>query len=120
MKRLFVLFLICLLPMQVFAGMVTRTSVPVQSLQLATHTHGVALDVVSGAHHHGGISDPEDADVSAAESEDFSSHAGIGDEPTLSTVPLFALDVTSLAPALRSDAASEPPFLPPAGRPPRI
>lgn len=51
-------------------------------------------------------------------SEDFSTHAGIGDEPALNGALVFVADFATLAPAQCNDDARQPPFLPPAARPP--
>jgi len=66
--------------------------------------------------------DDTDVDDSSdfADSDDFSTHAGVGDEPVLHSAQVFVCDSATLAPSLHSDAASQPPFLPPAGRPPRV
>nr|WP_238533889.1 hypothetical protein [Herbaspirillum lusitanum] len=61
-----------------------------------------------------------DDDLSYADTEDFSSHAGVGDETVLNPALAFVSDSATLAPALRSDDARQPPFLPLAGRPPRV
>jgi len=116
MKRLLVLLLICLLPMQVFAGMVTFKVATASQTRLGTMP---GVDVASaddkGDQHV--LGDNADA---GADNDDFSNHATIGDEPVMHLAQLFVVDAATLAPALRSDAACQPPFLPPAGRPPRI
>ena len=114
MKRLLVLFLICLLPMQVFAGMVTYRAVLTQQLQPP------AVVAVQAGHADDSDSGDHVGDVANADSEDFSYHAGLGDEPVLYAAVLFVTEASSLAQVLSSDAASQPPFLPPAGRPPRL
>jgi hypothetical protein len=123
MKRLFALLLICLLPMQVFAGLLTyRTAVDTVTLQaqfdnLRQSADAVAADAESLPK---ALAD-DDSDDSAdfADSEDFSNHAGVGDEPLRYKAQVFVVDSATLAPVLCSDPASPPPFLPPAGRPPR-
>lgn len=136
MKRLWVLLLICLLPVQVFAAVLTyassvaatdfsapaEISVAVKYLdskQIAAAAEQAAAD----SEQHAAIGEKsasgDDSTGYADSGEDFSTHAGIGDEPVL-TQTLAALPQTSqVAPALRSDDASQPPFLPLAGRPPR-
>lgn len=142
MKRLFALLLVCLLPMQVFAGMLTyRTAVDTVALleQVAvaaalqapaaaaqadadqalladadSNDNSGNIDSVDNS-----VDNSDDDNGAYADSEDFSNHVGVGDEPVLNTVLAFVADSATLAPALRSDAASQPPFLPPAGRPPR-
>jgi len=61
----------------------------------------------------------DDSTGYADSGEDFSTHAGIGDEPVLMQSLAMVPQTSRLAPALRSDAALQPPFLPRAGRPPR-
>jgi len=126
MKRLLAFLLICLLPMQVFAGLLTyRTAVDTVALQaqfdqLAQSATLLAADDVAPALTL--AADDTDVDDSSdfADSDDFSTHAGVGDEPVLPSAQVFVCDSATLAPSLHSDAASQPPFLPPAGRPPRV
>jgi len=136
MKRLWVLLLICLLPVQVFAAVLTyassvastdfsapaEVSVAVKYLdskQVAAATDLAAVDGDQNAVVGDKGTSGDDSSGYADSGEDFSTHAGIGDEPVL-TQRLAALPQTSqVAPALRSDDASQPPFLPLAGRPPR-
>ncbi|MFL9879343.1 hypothetical protein PQR63_13175 [Herbaspirillum rhizosphaerae] len=142
MKRLFALLLICLLPMQVFAGMLTyKTGIDSAALELQVQQQQMLemqrlLTEVAGAgqtaaddQHDQQIlaaqSDQidqadRDDDTSYADSEDFSNHAGVGDETVLNPTLAFIVDSATLAPVLRSDDARQPPFLPPAGRPPRV
>jgi hypothetical protein len=138
MKRLFAILLICLLPVQVFAGMLTyKTAVDSvaleqqvqqqeqlrQALELAAATGSDAnADSVDAAAQQQALADANDGDddLSYADTEDFSSHAGVGDETVLNPAMVFVSDSATLAPALRSDDARQPPFLPLAGRPPRV
>jgi len=136
MKRLWVLLLICLLPVQVFAAVLTyassvsstdfsapaEVSVAVKYLdskQLAAAADQAAAD----DEQHAVVSDKsptgDDGAGYADSGEDFSTHAGIGDEPVLTQTPAILPQTSQVAPALRSDDASQPPFLPLAGRPPR-
>jgi len=137
MKPLFALLLICLLPMQVFAGMLTyKTGIDSAALELQVQQQQMLeaqlemqrqLAEVAGA---SPITADDQAlpadqadrddDTSYADSEDFSNHAGVGDETVLNPTLAFIVDSATLAPALRSDDARQPPFLPPAGRPPRV
>lgn len=134
MKRLWVLLLICLFPVQVFAAVLTYASSvaatdftePAISMvaKLANASDAVSAAVDNDTHHdavadNSSSSDDENSGY-ADSSEDFSTHAGIGDEPVLIQSLAVLPDQTSLAPALRSDNASQPPFLPLAGRPPRV
>ncbi|ASU40386.1 hypothetical protein hmeg3_20200 [Herbaspirillum sp. meg3] len=142
MKRLFALLLICLLPMQVFAGMLTyKTGIDSAALEfqvqqqqmlemqrLLTEVAGAGQTAADDQQILAGQSDQidqtsqadRDDDTSYADSEDFSNHAGVGDETVLNPTLAFIVDSATLAPALRSDDARQPPFLPPAGRPPRV
>ncbi|WP_050477394.1 hypothetical protein [Herbaspirillum rhizosphaerae] len=140
MKRLFALLLICLLPMQVFAGMLTyKTGIDSAALELRvqqqqmlevqlemqrqlTEVAGSGQTVADDLQAVLDQSDQADRDddTSYADSEDFSNHAGIGDETVLNPTLAFIVDSATLAPALRSDDVRQPPFLPPAGRPPRV
>jgi len=136
MKRLFALLLIVLLPMQVFAGMLTyKTGIDSAALELqvqqqllaeAVGTSGTVVDPVAAmaaaAEDQQAVSDlgDRDDDTSYADSEDFSNHAGVGDETVLNPAMVFLVDSATLAPSLHSDDARQPPFLPPAGRPPRV
>jgi hypothetical protein len=136
MKRLFAILLICLLPVQVFAGMLTyKTAIDSvaleqqvqqqeqlrQALELAAAAGGDvnADDAVARQQALADSADGDD-DLSYADTEDFSSHAGVGDETVLNPAMAFVSDSATLAPALRSDDARQPPFLPLAGRPPRV
>lgn len=127
MKRLLVLFLICVLSLQVFAGMVSLRAIESQQMPLSLQMSPVDIDherlIQDGSNQHGdhktqGASG-DDAGIADADNEDFTHHAGIGDEPVLVMARLCAADSARLAPALRSDPAIQPPFLPPAGRPPQ-
>ncbi|QJP99300.1 hypothetical protein [Herbaspirillum rubrisubalbicans] len=140
MKRVWVLLLICLLPVQVFAAVLTYASsmaatdfsapAPVHATVAVQHLAAKPaflsdhhVHVMSGDQSHAVASDAGSSDDDSAgyadNGEDFSSHAGIGDEPVLIHSLAFAPQTSRLAPALRSDAALQPPFLPRAGRPPR-
>jgi hypothetical protein len=129
MKRLFVLLLICLLPMQVFAGALTHsTSETVVTAVAAVLPVTAAAQLQAQLQEQ--LQDQAIADLASDDGiadgasygdsgEDFSTHAGIGDEPMQNPALIFGADSASLAPAQRSDAARQPPFLPPAARPPR-
>ncbi len=136
MKRLFAILLICLLPVQVFAGMLTyKTAIDSvaleqqvqqqeqlrQALELAA-VAGSDVNLDDAAAQQQALADSTDGDddLSYADTEDFSSHAGVGDETVLNPAMAFVSDSATLAPALRSDDARQPPFLPLAGRPPRV
>ncbi|RFB70693.1 MULTISPECIES: hypothetical protein [unclassified Herbaspirillum] len=136
MKRLFAILLICLLPVQVFAGMLTyKTAIDSvaleqqvqqqeqlrQALELAAAS-GADVNADDAVAQQQALADSTDGDddLSYADTEDFSSHAGVGDETVLNPAMAFVSDSATLAPALRSDDARQPPFLPLAGRPPRV
>ncbi|HZG22166.1 MAG TPA: hypothetical protein VE092_19295 [Herbaspirillum sp.] len=137
MKRLWVLLLICLLPVQVFAAVLTYASsmaatdfsapVPAHATvavqHLADQTVSLADHAAAGDQSHAVVADAaandDDGAGYADSGEDFSTHAGIGDEPVLIQSLAIVPQTSRLAPALRSDAAMQPPFLPRAGRPPR-
>ncbi|MBV8623161.1 MAG: hypothetical protein JO174_06715 [Herbaspirillum sp.] len=134
MKRLWVLLLICLLPVQVFAAVLTYASSMAATDFSAPHAavavHHLASKTVSlsdaaAADDHAqsvvadAASSGDDGAGYADSGEDFSTHAGIGDEPLLARSLPVVPQTSRLAPALSSDAAMQPPFLPRAGRPPR-
>lgn len=139
MKRLFAILLICLLPVQVFAGMLTyKTAIDSvaleqqvqqqeqlrQALELAatagSDANADTTDALTAQQQALADANDGDDDLSYADTEDFSSHAGVGDETVLNPAMAFVSDSATLAPALRSDDARQPPFLPLAGRPPRV
>lgn len=126
MKRLFALLLICLLPMQVFAGMLTyKTGIDSAALELQVQQEQqreLLESLAQAGEDQQSLPDQADRDDdnSYADSEDFSNHAGVGDETVLNPAMVFLVDSATLAPALHSDDARQPPFLPPAGRPPRV
>ena len=92
-----------------FAGLFLANAVPHVNADEAAVQQQALADSADG-----------DDDLSYADTEDFSSHAGVGDETVLNPVMAFVSDSATLAPALRSDDARQPPFLPLAGRPPRV
>jgi hypothetical protein len=120
MKRLLVLFLMCVLPLQVFAGVASSRAVQLQETPMLSQLQHAGSD--HGDHygnHQKQAPLDDNAGIASVDDEDFSYHASIGDEPVLVTAMMFAAESARLAPALRSDPAIQPPFLPPAGRPPR-
>lgn len=137
MKRLWLLLLICLFPVQVFAAVLTYASsvaatdfsAPVQVESNIAVKHLVDKTVAVADHAAADLPQSEavadkgdagdDSSTYADSGEDFSTHAGIGDEPVLTQSLAVLPETSSMAPALRSDDASQPPFLPRAGRPPR-
>ncbi|WP_148264903.1 hypothetical protein [Collimonas fungivorans] len=113
MRRLLILLLMFLLPMQVFAGMTESQANTVATL-------AVQQEIL-----HDGLQDAPACRVdSACDSEDIAvddieMHVDLGDE-TVPAFPLvFAAAAIASTPALSNDKALQPPFLPPAGPPPR-
>jgi hypothetical protein len=111
MQRLLILLLMFLLPMQVFAGMSESQANAAAVASLAVQQDALQDAPACTA---GGDCDPEDVAV-----DDIEMHVDLGDE----TVPAFPLVFAAAAivstPALSNDKALQPPFLPPAGPPPR-
>jgi hypothetical protein len=137
MRRFFVLFLILLLPLQVFAGIAgdrllhsqqmqkshAFTVLQYQSMTSMTFQaddhrggHDMQQDIDMAA---GAASDPEDTSGDEL-ADDFANHAGLGDDAVLSAFPIFAMISPPFISSLHNDAASIPPYLPPAARPPKI
>lgn len=116
MKRLLALFLICLLPMQVFAGMLAHEN----SVDPATSAwQQLQAETAAAAHDQQAEEADRDGPLSCMDSEDFFSHAGVGDETASTSALVFLVDSATPILALRSDLARQAPFLPPAGRPPQ-
>jgi len=125
MQRLLILFLMLLLPLQVFAGgvnthialghQVESGQVSMSQQQLRDVADLIAFDV--SAIGTPGASD--DCCVLDDESAEFNLHADSGDEAVPTYGFRFTSDMTSLSPALSNDNASEPPFLPLIAPPPR-
>lgn len=114
MKRLLILLLICLLPTQVFAGSVAYAQEHVTQTEQATILDDVLASVLSVAQQVDLTADTEEQ-----EHDDYLMHIGAGDEPVIYAGSFAVLDFPAFFPACRSDLALQPPFLPPAGRPPR-
>jgi hypothetical protein len=118
MQRLLILLLMFLLPMQVFAGMPeSRANV------VATLVYAVQQDDRQEVNPHmpacktGGT----DSDCSSQDSavDDIEMHVDLGDETVPAFPLIFAAAAIASTPALSNDKARQPPFLPPAGPPPR-
>jgi hypothetical protein len=138
MRRLFVLFLILLLPLQVFAGVVedrlalsqnapgaaltsaeSELTSSTQSIQSpAGDWHVLQLNGVAAVDNHDGQDNQDSPGDEPA--EDFASHATFGDETVPASFMIFAIHSPNFISALHNDAASIPPYLPPAARPPKI
>jgi hypothetical protein len=112
MQRLLILLLICFLPMQVFAGVPAASAETKASLAFSAHSEQQHELLVQ-------CSIADDCGAPDTLVDDIEMHVDLGDE----TVPAFpfVFAAASLAgpPALSNDKACQPPFLPPAGPPPR-
>jgi hypothetical protein len=135
MRRFFTLFLILLLPLQVFAGIAGDRLLHSQSMQKShaftvlqyqsmtsamfeadNHRlgHDARQDMAAGA-----ASDSEDSSGDEL-ADDLANHSGLGDDAVLAAFPIFAMISPPFISSLHNDAASIPPYLPPAARPPKI
>lgn len=118
MKRLLILLLICLLPMQVFAGVRAFQIDQAGDKPASWQKASVSADAVQLAE----ILDEDDD--GAYDGDEFSdesfSQTGASDETMLMPLPAFPDDPLVLTHALRHDAVRQPPFLPLPGRPPRV
>jgi hypothetical protein len=144
MRRLFILFLILLLPLQVFAGVVedrlalSRSAqqaepAPTPSPQSMQSPDGdlqfdpqldsqlTQFDNVLASDDQNDADNSDNQDSPGDEpAEDFASHATFGDDAVPASFMIFAVPSPDLISTLHNDAASIPPYLPPAGRPPKI
>jgi hypothetical protein len=136
MRRFFVLFLMLLLPLQVFAGIAGDRLLhsqlmqkshaltllqyqSVTSVMLDADEHGAGHEMPQNIDIAAGAADPEDTSGDEL-ADDFANHAGLGDDAVLSAFPIFATISPPFISSLHNDAASIPPYLPPAARPPKI
>lgn len=115
MQRLLILLLMFLLPVQVFAGMTES-----QANVVTTLVYAVEQDIQQEAQK----TTPAckaDGDCSSPDSavDDIEMHVDLGDETAPAFPLLFAAAAIVSTPALSNDKARQPPFLPPAGPPPR-
>lgn len=112
MKRCYLFLLMCLLSLQVFAGALAQ---PESRADQSFQVECLAADLVRDA-------DVADAGGSLpyADSEESFERASAGDESLIAIAMAAASDAVKLADVPRSDPARDPPFLPPAGRPPRV
>ena len=119
MRRLFLLLLICLLPLQVFAGManahLTHSQHTVQAISQGLQSAAMTTDVATTTD----SNDQEDAPDDGL-AKDLSNHASFGDDAMPAGFLIFAQYSPAFISALHDDAASVPPYLPPAARPPKI
>jgi hypothetical protein len=132
MRRLFVLFLVLMLPLQVFAGIAedrlaffenttvsASESKPAPSTQSLQSPNGerqlIQLDAAAA-------NDDSDNEDSPGDNltDDFAGHATFGDDAVPASFLVFAVHLPDFISTLHNDAASIPPYLPPAARPPKI
>lgn len=137
MRRLFILLLILLLPLQVVAGaMEDRLALssdmqqsesisasqpkPAPSTQSFQSPSGdwnvVQLDSTAANDN----SDDQQAPSGDDTPEDLAAHAAFGDDAVPASFLVFAVQSPDFISTLHNDAASIPPYLPPAARPPKI
>ncbi|AMP01677.1 hypothetical protein CAter10_4250 [Collimonas arenae] len=109
MQRLLILLLICLLPMQVFAGTAASQADVVATLAFSAQQHESATQ----------CSIADDCSSQDTLVDDLEMHVDLGDETVPAFPFVFAAATIAAAPALSNDKARQPPFLPPAGPPPR-
>jgi hypothetical protein len=133
MRRFLVLFLILILPLQVFAGIAGGRLSHSQVIQKShaftvLQDQSTALTALETDDHRAkpdtqqemaAAADPEDSSADEL-ADDLASHAGLGDEAVLSAFPIFAMISPPFVSSLHNDAAPIPPYLPPAARPPKI
>jgi anionic cell wall polymer biosynthesis LytR-Cps2A-Psr (LCP) family protein len=121
MKRLLILLLICLLPLQVFAGVRAYQANEADQAgnQAASwQKENVSASMSADAAQLTDLLD-EDDDGAAQDDESFS-QTGASDETMLMPLLVFPDDPLALTHASRHDAVRQPPFLPLPGRPPRV
>ena len=137
MRRLFILLLILLPPLQVFAGAVEdrlalfpdvqqsesisvsqpKPTPSTQSFQSPTGDWNV-IQLDSAANDN---SDDDQQNPSGDDSpENLAGHAAFGDDAVPASFLVFAVHSPDFISTLHNDAASIPPYLPPAARPPKI
>ncbi|WP_211462855.1 hypothetical protein [Collimonas silvisoli] len=119
MQRLLILLLMFLLPMQVFAGIAESQT----NLQTNLQAHDVAT-LAYAAQQEVQQTEPvckADADCTSQDAavDDVEMHVDLGDETAPAFPFVFAAAAIASTPALSNDKARQPPFLPPAGPPPR-
>lgn len=113
MRRLLILLLMFLLPMQVFAGMTESQANTVATLAVQQEILQEVLQDASAC------TAGDDCSSQDSVVDDIEMHVDLGDE-TVPAFPLvFAAAAIASTPALSNDKALQPPFLPPAGPPPR-
>lgn len=119
MRRLLILLLMFLLPMQVFAGM-TEFKANTQANVVATLAYAVPQDDCQDVHQlTPACSADSDCNSQDSAVDDIEMHVDLGDETVPAFPLIFAAAAIASTPALSNDKARQPPFLPPAGPPPR-
>ena len=115
MRRLLILLLMFLLPMQVFAGMAESQANEVAMLTCLAQNE-VQPEIQQNA-----AACKADADCTSQDSavDDVEMHVDLGDETVPAFPFVFAAAAIASTPALSNDKARQPPFLPPVGPPPR-
>lgn len=113
MKRLFVLLLICLLPMQVFAGIGAYQNKHVAQAEVVSRSDATIFDILSAA------AVQQDNLPAEVDVDDCLAYGAAGEEPIFYASGLFVPDFPAIFSLQHSDAVMQPPFLPLAGRPPR-
>jgi hypothetical protein len=109
MQRLLILLLIFFLPMQVFAGMPEF-----QADAMATLAYTAQQDEPASRCKAGG-----DCGSQGSAVDEIEMHVELGDETVPAFPLIFAVAAIASTPALSNDKVRRPPFLPPAGPPPR-
>jgi hypothetical protein len=119
MRRLLILLLMFLLPMQVFAGMAASLA-DSQANEVAMLTC-LAQNEVQPEIQQNAPACKADADCTSQDSavDDVEMHVDLGDETVPAFPFVFAAAAIASTPALSNDKARQPPFLPPVGPPPR-
>lgn len=112
MQRLLILLLVFLLPMQVFAGIAES-----KADAMATLAYTVQLDDAAVQYSAADSRDAQDNQDNAA--DEIEMHVDLGDDTVPAFPFIFAATAIASSPALSNDKARQPPFLPPAGPPPR-
>ncbi|RXZ38758.1 hypothetical protein D9O50_04470 [Oxalobacteraceae bacterium CAVE-383] len=139
MRRLFVIFLILLLPLQVFAGVVEDRMalsqyLPVQQSQLLSASEskpapstlsfqspsGEWSEIQLNSTAANDNTDKQNSSGDDSSGDDFVGHAAFGDDAVLTSFLIFSVQSPDFISTLHNDAASVPPYLPPAARPPKI
>jgi hypothetical protein len=119
MQRLLILLLMFLLPLQVFAG-IAESRTDFQANEVATMTY-LDQNEFQPEIQQNAPACKADADCTSQDAavDDVEMHVDLGDETVPAFPFIFAAAAIASTPALSNDKALQPPFLPPAGPPPR-